>query len=376
MIESDVVEKRYLRSSKWQLMKTVDSSIESYDRIPYTVAEMEWPTDPTIIEGLKQYLDTEILGYTNPSNIYYESIQNWTQKHYGYTVSKENIVITPGVISSIRIALHTMTSPQDNIVLLTPSYNSFFEVIKNSKRNVLRVPLINSNGHYSIDFMALEEAFSQENTSMFVLCSPHNPIGRIWSKDELIKIYDIAKKHKVIVLSDEIHCDLIMPGYEFVSYRHIDKNAIVLTSITKTFNLAGLKISNAFIPDASIKDKWESYLKEYGGGNINAIGMRALELAYSSSNDWLRNSINTINDNYLYIQEKLKDSEYIVSPLQATYLLWIDGTKKPGTYKQLRDKHFHVGCGMTYGSSEDCLRVNIAVPKKYIIDLVDALLSI
>lgn len=367
---------RFERSSKWQLMLQNDDSVKNFDVVPYTVAEMEIATAPVIVEALKTYLDQEILGYTVPSTHYYSALNRWFETYYNYTVNPDSIVITPGVIASIRIALHTMTAIDEGIVLLTPAYNTFFDVISKTNRRRVSVPLVNNNGFYSINYELLEEAFFNPNNTLFILCSPHNPIGRVWTQAELQKIHELAMKHDVIVISDEIHCDLIMPGSHFISYHHIDPNAIILTSVTKSFNLAGLKISNALVPDPKLKKEWENYISMYTGTNINALALRAVEVAYTQADTWLHDVIQQIHSNYTYLVDKLQNTHFTISPLEATYLLWIENKDIENLCHALKEKHIHVGAGLWYGATPHHIRINLACSRKYIEILAEALLTL
>ncbi len=357
-------------------MKSSDPLVSDFDVVPFTVAEMELETPHEIKEGLKDYLDKEILGYTVPSIHYYESLSRWTKTHYNYDVEKEDVFITSGVVNAIKIAINTMTQMNDGIVILTPAYNAFFDVIKSTKRSCVSVPLINDNGYYTIDFESLEDALSKSENTMFILCSPHNPIGRVWNKNELETIHRLSKKHNVTVISDEIHADIILPGNSFVSYAHINPQAVICTSITKTFNLAGLKISNIIIKDKVVMEKWQEYASMYGGQGANALGMMALELAYSKCEPWLRNTIELLSDNYNHLCSLLKDSDYCISPLEGTYLLWIDCSKVKGAYHRLKDYHQHTSPGKWYGTSSDYIRVNLACETKYISQLGDIMIEI
>lgn len=368
--------KRLERSAKWQLMASTNKDAIENDVVPFTVAEMELITPPAIVNGLKEYLDSEILGYTVPTDKYYEAVNRWTSKHYSYSVNKEDIFITTGVINAIRIAINTMTNINDGIVLLTPSYNSFFDVIKNTSRSCVKVPLDYHEGYYSINKNLLEESFKDESNKMFILCSPHNPVGRVWTHEELQLIHDLAKTHGVIVISDEIHADLIMPGNKFTSYALIDPTAIICLSITKTFNLAGLKISNTIIKDPMIRKSWDEYTSMYGGGGANALAMRALEIAYTECDEWYDTTLELINDNFKLIKESLKDTHYIISPLQATYLLWINASHTKDIYSLLIKNNQIVAPGSWYGSNASYLRINIACPQIYIQKLIEVLLEI
>lgn len=369
--------KRYNRSFKWKMLETFDPKAPHEDTLPFTVAEMEWKTPQPIIDGLKEYLDHEILGYTDVSPTYYDHLNNWLSTYYKFTIKPEDIIITPGVITAIRIAIHTLTQENDGVVLLSPSYNTFLPTIANAGRRVVEVDLLSNSCIYTIDFTALESAFSDPKNTMFILCSPHNPVGRVWTYEELIAIRELASKYNIHVVADEIHADLVMPSYQFVSYGVIDPQAILCTSISKTFNLAGLKVSNIIIKNGEIKQSFQRMADCIGGIGANALALHAVELAYTKCRPWLEEAIERINKNYLWVLNNLNSDVYTVSPLQGTYLLWIDTRNVSNIYEFLREHHIQVGDGKNYGEAgTGFIRVNIACPLKYVRYLTNALNTI
>lgn len=367
---------RYEYSSKWKLLKNFDASAPNHDTVPFTVAEMEWKTPPCIVEGLKKYLDSAVLGYTEPCPRYYEALNSWFGNYYNFQISPEEIFITPGVISALRTSIYAFSKEDDGIVLLTPSYNTFFKTINQTKRKIVAVELANNQGQYTIDFSKLEEAFSDPTNTLFILCSPHNPIGRVWTKDELLSISQLAHKHNVLVLADEIHADLIMPGETFTSYVTIDPMSPAFFSVTKTFNLAGLKVSHMVVKNSDMREKLSKVFEAYGSNGANALGINAVGIAYTLGRPWLEEAISKIYDNYNLIKTSL-DKRYIVSKLEGTYLLWIDCRAVEGLYSKLADYHIHVGDGEWYGENgRGFIRVNIACPQPYIQHLIDTLNSL
>lgn len=295
--------KRFGRSFKWDAMLEVDEAVKDEDIVPFTVAEMEWQTAPAITKQLQDYLENDILGYTGPSKEYYELVVDWIQSRYHFEVTQEDIVIVPGVITAIKSLLEVMTQEKDGIILLTPSYQSFFKAIDQTKRTCEEVALINNDGLYTIDFKALETAFAKDSTKMMILCHPHNPIGRIWTQDEMKAIYELSQKYHKPVISDEIHADLIMPGHQFISYGAIDPKAVICTSISKTFNLAGMKLSNIIIRDEACRERFIEHSERYSNIGANALALQALEYAYRDGSPWLESTIQQIQKNADTIKE-------------------------------------------------------------------------
>ncbi|QIK56757.1 aminotransferase class I/II-fold pyridoxal phosphate-dependent enzyme [Erysipelothrix sp. HDW6A] len=370
--------KRFGRSFKWDAMLDVDSNIAEEDIVPFTVAEMEWQTAPQITKQLQDYLENGILGYTGPSKEYYELVVDWIQNRYHFNITKEDIVIVPGVITAIKSLLEVMTQEKDGVILLTPSYQTFYRALEQTHRECVPVSLINNEGYYTIDFDALEQAFARDTTKMMILCHPHNPIGRIWTQEELQKIYELSKKYDKPVVSDEIHADLIMPGFDFVSYGAIDPKASICTSISKTFNLAGMKLSNIIIRDEACRNRFIEHSERYNNIGANALALQALEYAYRDSVDWLNETILEIEKNANTIISRLKDTKVVISPLEATYLLWLDFRAYPEILKCIKeDGHICGNNGSIFGDNgEGFLRLNIAVPHFYVEKLCDKILNI
>lgn len=368
------------RSHKWQKMfafKAVDEDV-----IPFTVAEMEWETAPEIREGLKSYIDRQILGYTFANDAYMDAVISWHRRHHKITLLPEHIVPTPGVMSALSKLILLLSEKQQGIILLTPSYQSFYSIITLTERTIVSVPLINTQGIYTLDKEALEKAFKDPNNAFMILSNPHNPVGRSWTDAELREIAALSKQYGKPVISDEIHADLTLPGYTHNSYHHYDDQAIICTAASKAFNLAGLKASNIFIFDNALRVRFKNYAAKTGSDGVNALGLYATQLAYTQAEPWLNAAILEIYRNEQTMRNLLKDTEIIISPLEATYLLWLDlrvyAAKCDDLMDLLRQEgNLFFNDGKISGEGgQGFIRMNLAGPHHYIAKAGKRLLEI
>lgn len=318
-------------SAKWIQMRGWNSNIKD-GVIPFTVADMELKHPPELINGLKEFLEDAVLGYAAPTESYIGSVINWMKRRHDWEIKKEWIVGTPGVIHAFFSAVGAFTDPGDGVIVMNPIYYPFYTAVERNGRKVIKNPLIrNESGSYEIDFDDLEAKAKDPRTKLLLFCSPHNPVSRVWTKEELQKLGDICNRNKVLVLSDEIHFDLIMPGYRHTVYASISEefaqNCIVCTAPSKTFNLAGMQVANIVIPNEKIRNTLTEYmLRSANSLRLNMLGYKACELVYTQCEAWLdelnrqvyKNSEVVTN----FFQEKLPAIK--VTKLEGTYLLWMD----------------------------------------------------
>lgn len=366
-----LINRRTAGSGKWEGMLAVKPDV-SEDVVPFSVADMELKNAPEIIEGLKEYLDHTVLGYTGATDAYYEAVINWMEKYHGFRPEKDWFVETPGVVPALRQIVNVFTEPGDSVLIMTPVYYPFRMTVEENGRNVLENELLRVGMRYEIDFADLEEKASLPKTSMMILSSPHNPVGRIWSREELLHISEICLKNHVLVVSDEIHFDLIMPGYEHVSIGTFEKkyldNTILCTAPSKTFNLAGFQTSNLFISCSEKREKMEA-AKGYHA--LNIMGYKACELAYNKCREWLLELILLIDKNRKYAEDFMAENipEIKVFPLEGTYLQWWDcrelgmDEKKLEQFMQQKAELF-LDEGYIFGEGgKGFERINLACPE-------------
>ncbi|MBR4496579.1 MAG: pyridoxal phosphate-dependent aminotransferase [Acholeplasmatales bacterium] len=365
-------QRKNTNSLKWD---EVDS------KYPLWVADMDFKTAPEITEGYLKRIKEGIFGYNVLNDKFYDSYIDWWDKYHHFKMEKDWIIFSTGVVPSISSAVRSLTKIGDNVVILTPVYNIFFNSIRNNKRIILESPLKYENYQYEIDFDDLEQKLSLEKTSLLIFCNPHNPIGKIWTKDELIKVGNLCKKHNVTVISDEIHCDIVRPGYEYIpfaSVSDINKDiSVTLIAPTKCFNLAGMQTSAAVVANKKIKALFERGLNTDECAEGNTLAVITPELAFLKGRPWL----NEMNEYVFNNRDIVK--EYIEKNLEglhvidgnATYLAWVDlnGINS----KALRDFIYkevdvYLADGLAYGKTgEGFLRINLATTKKRILEALE-----
>ena len=374
------VYKRYgCGSGKWDEMQRENPNVGE-DVIPFSVADMEFVEAPEIVEGLKAFLDTTVLGYANATDSYKEAVCAWMKKRHNWDAKPEWILPSHGVVDAFFSAIKCYTNEGDGVMLLTPVYYPMYIGIKVNNRVLVDCPLVERGDTYEIDFEDFEKKAKDPNTKLFILCSPHNPCGRVWTKEELESIGRICNENHVLVVDDEIHHDLIMPGHTHYVYASLspemEQNCLVLTAPSKTFNLAGLQTSNIFVPNEALRRKLEEFLKR-GSANpkCNILGYKACEIAYSSCGEWLDECIQVIDENRRVITEFMAENfpQIRVCELQATYLLWMDWNGLGLDYKELeRINRQEAGLffdeGYIFGAQgEGFERWNLACPTSYVV---------
>ena len=380
------ISKKGQGSYKWEIMYKECPNIEN-DIIPLSVADMELKIAPSIIRGLKKHLDEAILGYTGTYENYYEAVMNWMKRRHNFQIDKEWIVTSSGVVSAIYDSVKAYTEVGEGVITFTPVYYPFYGAIKDNDRKLIECELINNDGYYEIDFEKFEELAKEKNNRLFILCSPHNPVGRVWKKEELERIGEIALKNNLIIISDEIHSDIIMPGEKHIILQTISDElaeiTVTCTAPTKSFNLAGIGISNIIIKNNKLRKEFSKEQGKSAAHVFAALGYKACELAYNESEEWFDQLVLLINKNQKivnsFFEEKFID---IKAPLiQGTYLQWIDfrilGLRKEELKKFLNQKaKVFMSEGYTFGDGGDGFeRMNLAVPTHIIEESLDRIYS-
>lgn len=292
------------------------------------VADMDFQVPSCVTDALSEYVKEGVFGYYTAPDSYYNAFINWEKEH-GYDVKREWIRFSPGVVSGFNWIVQMMTNPKDPVIVLTPVYYPFLYAVTNNDRTLITSDLINDHGVYSIDFEDFEQKIIDNHVKLFIFCSPHNPVGRVWKKEELDKLVAICKKHHVFIISDEIHHDLLAPGQKHIPIASIadyDDSLITVTAPSKTFNLAGCQNSIIIIPDEKLREKWDAFTTSIRVTNGNTFGYIAARAAYTGGRPWLNEVNEIVHNNYLYVKETFEKElpKLVVSPLEGTYLLWID----------------------------------------------------
>lgn len=294
------------------------------DIIPMWIADMDFETCDEITKALQKKLTTGNLGYDTVSG-YYEAIVNWMEKRHGLNITKEDIVYTPGVVTAINFLLKILVKENDKVLVQSPVYHSFFRVLNENKCDVVQSELVINNGKYEIDFNEFERQIST-GVKIFILCNPHNPIGRVWTIEELERMVEICESYKVFIISDEIHSDLVFKGYKHNSLTKVTPyykdNIVTLTAPSKTFNLAGLYTSNAIITNEKLRNEY----KKLFSTDPNVLGAEALKAAYTQGEPWLTKLLEYIENNYNYAVEYISENIPKIKTVkqEGTFLMWLD----------------------------------------------------
>lgn len=347
------------------------------DIIPMWVADMDFRAPTEVLDALKNVLDHGIFGYSIRTDSYYSAIINWWEKYHDWKIEKEWISFTPGVVPGIKIAINALTKPGDKIVIQTPVYYPFYDLIKKNERNIVKNEMIYTDNGYIINFEDLEEKFKDEEVKLFIFCSPHNPVGRVWNKEEVNKIAELVKKYGKKIISDEIHADLVYKNNKHIPFQKINEytknNTISFISPSKTFNIAGLETANAIISNKELKKLFDKTKEMYCSDLTNIFGIKALEAAYNKGRYWLDDLIIYLEENIKYVEDYLKTympKIKFVKP-EGTYLLWLDMRElgDEDTVKNILINKAGVGLeeGSIFGKDgEGFFRMNIATSRKII----------
>ncbi len=295
---------------------------------PMWVADMDFQVPSCVQKALHQYVDMGAFGYYRIPDSYYQACIDWEAENHGYKMQKEWICFSPGVVSAFNWIIQFMTNPGDSVIVMTPVYYPFLNAVKNNNRKLITSDLINDKGVYTIDFKDFENKIVKNETKLFILCSPHNPVGRVWTKDELKTIFEICRKYNVFVISDEIHQDLTYENTHVPSFSVGDYEDMMISIMapSKTFNLAAAQNSEVIIPNEHLRERWNKYINEIRVTGGNAFGYVAAEAAYRDGKEWLEDVRAQIHKNYLFLCSELKEHfpQIIISPLEGTYLSWVD----------------------------------------------------
>lgn len=372
----ELIERRDSYSLKWDVAE---------GELPMWVADMDFRTAPEIQAAIERRAAHGVYGYTIIPDAWYEAYLHWWREYHSFDIRRDWLIYCSGVMPAMTSAICKLTTPGENVLLQTPVYNSFFNSVLQNGRNVLECPLEYKDYQYSVDFEKLEQKLADPQTSMMLLCNPHNPVGKIWDRGTLAQIGELCVKHHVIVISDEIHCDLVAPEMEYVPFasvsEHCRQNSISLIAPTKTFNLAGLQTAAAVVPNEVLRHRLRKAIGTNRLGVPNAFAIDATVAAYGQGRPWLNTLRKYLQDNKYYVRDFL-DSElkqmHVVST-DATYLLWIDcerlAVSVSKSVKYLREETgLFIMDGKIYGQDgTGFVRINVACPRARVRDGMERL---
>lgn len=343
--------------------------------LPLWVADMDFKTPPEVIKALVEKSNHGIFGYTESKNDYFEVLRNWFQNNFSWKIEREWLVKTPGIVYAICTAIRSLTNKGDAVIIQQPVYYPFSESVLINERKLVVNELVYSQGKYTIDFDDFENKIVENNVKMFILCNPHNPVGRVWTRDELIQLGDICIKHGVLIISDEIHADFIYPGFKHLIFADLKPEfsniSITCTAPSKTFNLAGLQISNIFIPNRELKHRFKAEIVKSGYSQLNTMGIAACRAAYKYGSEWLKELKEYLTKNLDFVRSFVAERLPMIKLIEpeGTYLIWLDFKKLGLNEEQLEDLIINkaglwLDAGTMFGQGgKGFQRINIACPR-------------
>lgn len=360
-------------SYKW------DSS-ENPELLPMWVADMDFRTAPAIVNALRRRVDHGIFGYTRVPAEYYEALNSWFSRRHGWNIDSEWVIYTSGVVPAISAIIKALTVPGDKVLVQTPVYNCFFSSIRNNGCEMVSSPLTYADNTYTIDFEDLERKAADPKVRLMLLCNPHNPAGRVWSREELTRIGEICGRHDVVVVADEIHCELVFPGYRYTPFASISeeflRNSVTCVSPSKAFNIAGLQIANIVCADSARRAGIDRAINDNEVCDVNPFGVIALQAAYNEGEEWLEQLLEYIYGNYRLMCDFCQDylPAFTITRLEGTYLVWMDCRKLGMSSDELEkllvnEAELWLNAGTMYGpEGEGFMRWNIACPRSVLIE--------
>ena len=352
--------------------------------IPLWVADMDFKAAPAILEAVRKRAEHGVFGYTVVEDDYHEAVTSWFQRRHDWTIRREEILYTTGVVPAMSVAIKALTMPGEKVLILSPDYNCFFSSVKNNGCEVLETALLRVGDSFEVDWEDFETKCADEKTTVFLLCNPHNPCGRVWTAKELELMNDICLRHGVKVVSDEIHCELVMPGYKFQPFAAVSEacreNSVILNSPSKSFNIAGLQTANIICSQPEWRRRLDRAININEVCDLNPFGPVALKAAYNDSEDWIDELNQYLWGNYQLLCDFVAKNlpQWKVCKLEGTYLPWVDVSAMGITSQELCDKLLDeakvwINPGTMYGpkSGEGYIRFNIATQRSRLIEALE-----
>lgn len=377
----EIVDRRGSGSYKWD-------TPAAGDILPMWVADMDFRTAPCVIEALRRRVEHGVFGYTKVGADYYDALAGWFGRRHGWEINPVDVIYTSGVVPAISAIIKGLTRPGDKVIVQTPVYNCFFSSIRNNGCEIFENPLIyHVDGRYVVDFEGLERCASDPRATLMLLCNPHNPAGRVWTREELRRIGEICLRHNVIVVSDEIHCELTFPGFEYTPYATLGgefaMRCVCCNSPSKAFNTAGLQIANIVCRDPQMRRRIDRAINDNEVCDVNPFGVAGLIAAYNEGEEWLRQLTEYLYGNYRWAAERFASElpGYVVTPMEGTYLLWLnvsasglDGGEFAGRLEN--EARVMVSPGIIYGQpGASYIRINLAAPRSVVADGIDRIIA-
>ena len=354
------------------------------DLIPMWVADMDFKSPKEVIDSLVSVANNGVFGYSEADSSYDKAVTDWFMKRYGWNVDPDTILKLPGVVLGVSLAIRALTEVNDSILIFEPLYGPIGRSVRGNGRNLVISDLVRNGSRYEIDFDDMERKIIENNVKMFVLCNPHNPVGRVWTREELLKIGDICLKNNVLIVSDEIHADFIYSGKKHIPIAslsdELNKITVTCTSATKTFNIAGIQASNVVISDAGMRMAVDKCSMVTGAYGLNIMGIAATRAAYNYGEEWLDELNKYIESNYELVKSRLAGTKLKVTDEEGTYLIWIDASEVEceDPAKFFLDKaHIRFSEGVFFSKkAKGFIRMNIACPRSVVNEALDRMLKL
>lgn len=376
-------------SIKWEYVHQGDrlrklEGLDGPNRIlPMWVADMDFRCPEPVLDALRARVEHGIFGYSMPDDAFYQSVVRWMQRRHGWKVDPDSICLTPGVVPALNMLVRAFTQPGDKVLIQPPVYYPFMSAVENNGAELVLNPLVIEDGRYRMDFADLEVKCRDPLVKMAILCSPHNPVGRVWTRDELTEFGRICLENDVLVVSDEIHSDLIYRNYTFTPFAKLSdtfaRHSVICTAPSKTFNIAGLKTSCIMIPNQDLRMRFQSILQSNGLQGVNALGLVALQAAYDHGQEWLEQALEYIEGNFNHLKQYFAEHIPQIEVIQpeGTYLVWLDCRAFGLDGEALRGLFFdqarvYMDDGFIFGEQgEGFERINIACPRSVLVEALD-----
>ncbi|MBY5024713.1 MULTISPECIES: MalY/PatB family protein [Streptococcus] len=355
------------------------------DLLPMWVADMDFKLPEEILDIFRKRIDHGIFGYSDPDEEYWQAMNHWFGTRHGFTIDPETVTLGAGIVYGLATAVKAYSEPGEAVLIQQPVYYPFRDVIEKNGRKFVNSQLIYDDGHYSIDFEDFEQKIIDNNVKVFILCNPHNPVGRVWTKEELTQLADICLKHNVVILCDEIHCDFVYPGHKTTNFMTLDKkyhdSLVLFLSPSKTFNVAGFQPANIVIPNPELRSKYRASNDSAAYSNASLMGMLAVKACYTLGGDWVDEMVDYLYGNMVYMRDFVKDNfpkATFVEP-EGTYLIWVDFSGYGFSDEELQhimveEAKLWLDSGKIFGpATAQFERFNIACPRSTVVKAMEQL---